>query len=70
MKVDIQNQANIICIWLTKADAEDSSVQEAVNSIIERYRGRKYAIAVMKSGEDSLYDSTLSLLKSNRRKTE
>lgn len=66
MQIDIHDDKKMVCIWLTRAEADDDELQEKLRPFIKKYHEKKYIVAVYKSGPFDLFECTLELLKRNR----
>ena len=49
MQLDIHPEKKLVCIWLTKAESADTSAQEQLRPLYERFRKQKFLVAVFRS---------------------
>lgn len=63
MKIEISEEKKLVLIWLCKD--EDKAIAQPA---IDKYRDTKYQVAVFRSGNNDLYDVTLSQLQHNKKK--
>ena len=68
MEMHIKEDNHIVEIWLTKAEKQDTVLQEKLKSLYNKYRKEKYLVAVFISGEGDLYEGTKALLTYNKRR--
>lgn len=66
MEVSINDQAQIVEVWLTNADQADLQVMQEVQTLRSNYRGTKYMVIEYRSGQGDLYAQTRDLLLHNR----
>ncbi len=66
MEININKEAGIAEIWLTKAERDDQTVRESLKPLYKKFRAEKLLPAVYLSGDDDLLDCTAALLKYNR----
>ena len=66
MEININREAGIAEIWLTKAERDDKAFRETLKPLYEKFRAEKLLPAVYLSGDDDLLDCTAALLKYNR----
>ena len=62
MQMEIRDAEKRVIIWLTRAESEDEKVKETLRPIIREYAARKYLVAVVESGQDSLEALTRDLV--------
>ena len=67
MQIDLHEDKKLVCVWLTKGEAADAAVDEKLKSLYEKYKQRKYAVAVYRSGDQDLTELTGTLLRYNRK---
>ncbi len=63
--MNILEKSKIVEIWLTNEDQHSSSVEIEVDRICTEWSGRKYKIAVIRSGNGDLFTSAEGLLLNN-----
>ena len=68
MQIEVTDDKKDVVVWLTRAEKEDPAVQARLKEIYAEYKVKKYTVAVFTSGEQDLYQNTLSLLLYNRRR--
>jgi len=66
MEININHEAGIAEIWLTKAERDDPNFRESLKPLYKKFRAEKLLPAVYLSGDDDLLDCTAALLKYNR----
>ena len=66
MEVHVNDNAKLLCIWLTKAEKQDSTIMQQLMPIYDKYRKLKYKVAEFHSGDGDLLHNTQSLLLHNR----
>ncbi len=69
LQMHVNENSKIVELWLTRAEKEDSAVQESLKPIYQKYKDQKYLVAVFLSGEEELYPQTRDLLLYNRRRS-
>jgi len=70
MELEVYDTKKMVCVWLTRADQEDSAIQDQLKSLYLKYKQRKYCVAVFHSGHEDLEGLTRDLLQYNRKRTE
>ncbi len=68
MQMNVNEKSKIVALWLTRAEKEDTALQESLKPIYRQYKEQKYLVAVFLSGEEELYPQTRDLLLYNRRR--
>lgn len=66
MEINVNREAGIAEIWLTKAERDDKVIRESLKPLYKKFREEKLLPAVYLSGDDDLLDCTAALLKYNR----
>ena len=66
MQMNVNEKSKIVALWLTRAEKEDTALQESLKPIYRQYKEQKYLVAVFLSGEEELYPQTRDLLLYNR----
>ena len=68
MEINVKDEKKIVEIWLTNAEKKDASLRESLKSVYDKYKKKKYLVAVFESGEQDLYQGILNLLAYNKRR--
>ncbi len=68
MEVNVRDDKQLVEIWLTNAEKKDPALREGLKDIYEKWKQKKYMVAVFESGEKDLYQGTLDLLAYNKRR--
>lgn len=68
MQIEVADDKKDVVVWLTQAEKKDPAVQARLKEIYAEYKAKKYTVAVFYSGDQELYQNTLSLLLYNRRR--
>ncbi len=68
METVFDDKGNIIEVWLTRAEAENSIVKSQLTNIIQRYGTKQRKVIVFYSGKENLADKTEALIKANKKK--
>ncbi len=68
MEMSVKDDKQLVEIWLTKAEKSDKQLYNYLHDIYDKYKKKKYMVAVYESGEQDLYQNTLDLLKYNKRR--
>ena len=69
MQIDVHDDKKIAAIWLSNAEKNDAALRKSLEPIYKKYHQQKYLVAVYESGTEDLYESTLALLKYNRKRS-
>jgi hypothetical protein len=69
LEVNARDESKIVEIWLTRAEKHDPALKAGLQDIYDKYKQKKYTVAVFQSGERELYQSTLDLLAYNKKRT-
>ena len=68
MEMNVRDDKQLVEIWLTNAEKKDLALREGLKDIYDKYKKKKYLVAVFESGEKDLYQGTLDLLAYNKRR--
>ncbi len=68
MQIKIHDESKMVEIWLNRAEQEDPAVQANLGRLYEKYRQKKYLVAVYRSGQQDFYNNVRDLLLYNRRR--
>ncbi len=69
MQILANDDKKIVTIWLTKEEQEDHGCASILEHLIRSWREKQYYPVIFRSGTEDLYDSTLALLKYNKRRS-
>ena len=69
MEITVHEDQKIVAIWLTNAEKADAALRKRLEPIYEKYHRQNYLVAVYESGSEDLYQSTLALLRYNRKRS-
>ena len=70
MKLSIDEKEKLFCIYLNHADQQNPFLQARLKALYQEYKQKKYCVAVLRSGQESLEGLTRDLLLYNRGKKE
>lgn len=65
--MNVKDDVQIVEIWLSNAEKNDKQLRDSLQVIFDKYRKKKYMVAVFESGSKDLYQGTLDLLVYNRK---
>ena len=68
MEINVRDSSRIVEVWLTREEKQDINLRERLKPLCQKYRAKKYLVAVFESGEQSLEELTSSLLGYNRKR--
>ncbi len=68
MEINVRDDKQLVEIWLTNAEKKDLALREGLKDIYDKYKKKKYLVAVFESGEKDLYQGALDLLAYNKRR--
>ena len=68
LEIHVRDDRGLVEIWLSNAEKKDPSLREGLKGIYDKYKKKKYLVAVFESGERDLYPSMLELLAYNKRR--
>lgn len=68
MELNVRDDKKLVEVWLTKTEKADLELREGLKDIYDKFKQKKYLVAVYESGEQDLYQNTLDLLKWNKRR--
>lgn len=68
LEIHVRDDRQLVEIWLSNVEKKDPSLREGLKGIYDKYKKKKYLVAVFESGERDLYPSTLELLAYNKRR--
>ena len=69
MEMNVRDDKQLVEIWLTNAEKKDPTLREGLKDIYDKFKKKKYLVAVFESGEKDLYQGTLDLLAYNKRRS-
>lgn len=69
MEIHVSDKARTVMVWLTNAERIDMDLRARLVPLYQKYKAKKYCVAVFESGERDLYESTLDLLMYNKKRT-
>lgn len=67
MQIDVHENKNRVCVWLTRNESADAATEERLKLLYEKYKQKKYTVVVYRSGNQDLGDLTGALLRYNRK---
>lgn len=67
MEMNVKDDVQIVEIWLSNAEKNDKQIRDSLQVVFDKYKKKKYMVAVFESGEKDLYKGTLDLLAYNRK---
>ena len=68
MEINVKDEKRMVEIWLSNAEKRDPVLRESLKDIYDKFKRKKYLVAVFESGEKDLYQGTLDLLAYNKRR--
>lgn len=68
MEIKVKDEKRMVEIWLSNAEKRDPVLRESLKDIYDKFKKKKYLVAVFESGEKDLYQGTLDLLAYNKRR--
>ena len=69
MEMNVRDDMKLVDIWLTNAEKNDQQLRSSLQSIYDKYKEKKYTVAVFESGSEDLYENTLALLRYNKKRS-
>ena len=69
MEMTVLDERKVVEIWLTNAEKSDPMLRASLQPIYDKYKQKKYLVAVFESGGGDLYERTRDLLLYNRRRS-
>lgn len=67
MEMNVKDDVQIVEIWLSNAEKNDKQLRDRLQVVFDKYKKKKYMVAVFESGSKDLYQGTLDLLAYNRK---
>lgn len=67
MEMNVRDDVQIVEIWLSNAEKKDKQIRDSLQVLFDKYKKKKYMVAVFESGEKDLCQGTLELLAYNRK---
>jgi len=67
LEMNVKDDVQIVEIWLSNAEKNDKQIRDSLQVVFDKYKKKKYMVAVFESGEKDLYQGTLDLLAYNRK---
>ena len=68
LEINVKDEKRMVEIWLSNAEKRDPVLHESLKDIYDKFKKKKYLVAVFESGEKDLYQGTLDLLAYNKRR--
>ena len=68
LEINVKDEKRMVEIWLSNAEKRDPVLRESLKDIYDKFKKKKYLVAVFESGEKDLYPGTLDLLAYNKRR--
>lgn len=68
MELTVKDERKLVEIWLTNAEKADPVLRASLQSIYDKFKKKKYLVAVFESGNGDLYAQTRDLLLYNRQR--
>lgn len=68
MEINVKDEKRMVEIWLSNAEKRDPVLRESLKDIYDKFKKKKYLVAVFEYGEKDLYQGTLDLLAYNKRR--
>lgn len=65
--MNVKDDVQMVEIWLSNAEKNDKQIRDSLQVVFDKYKKKKYMVAVFESGEKELYQGTLDLLAYNRK---
>ena len=67
MELTVKDERKLVEIWLTNAEKADPVLRAGLQSIYDKFKKKKYLVAVFESGNGDIYEQTRDLLLYDRR---
>ena len=68
MEMAVKDERKLVEIWLTNAEKADPVLRAGLQNIYDKFKKKKYLVAVFESGNGDLYAQTRDLLLYNRQR--
>lgn len=68
LEINVKDEKRMVEIWLSNAEKRNPVLRESLKDIYDKFKKKKYLVAVFESGEKDLYQGTLDLLDYNKRR--
>ena len=68
MELTVKDERKLVEIWLTNAEKADPVLRVGLQSIYDKFKKKKYLVAVFESGNGDIYEQTRDLLLYNRQR--
>ena len=68
LEINVKDEKRMVEIWLSNAEKRDPVLRERLKDSYDKFKKKKYLVAVFESGEKVLYQGTLDLLAYNKRR--
>mgnify|MGYP007056172873 CR=1 FL=1 len=62
MEFEVRDKEKRVYIWLTHAESQDAALKESLKPIYQKYKAKKYLVAVFESGTRNLQTTLRELL--------
>ena len=68
MELTVKDERKLVEIWLTNAEKADPVLRAGLQSIYDKFKKKKYLVAVFESGNGDIYEQTRDLLLYNHQR--
>ena len=68
MELTVKDERKLVEIWLTNAEKSDPVLRAGLQNIYDKFKKKKYVVAVFESGNGDIYEQTRDLLLYNRQR--
>ena len=68
MEMIVKDERKLVEIWLTNAEKSDPVLRAGLQNIYDKFKKKKYLVAVFESGNGDIYEQTRDLLLYNRQR--
>ena len=68
MEINVRGDKKIVEVWLTREEKRDAALREQLKPLYQKYKKKKYLVAVFESGSQNLWEETGALLCYNRKR--
>lgn len=66
MKVEVNDQFRFASVWLTNEEKDNKQIRESLQSLMAKYKSKKYKFVIYESGSRDLLEQTKDLLSHNK----
>lgn len=69
LEINVRDESKLVEVWMTNAEKQDQALREKLKPLYQKYKEKKYLVALFLSGAKDLAQQTGGLLCYNKKRT-